>query len=228
MLPLLVCSLAVTSTRLAAGVPAATAAASVAATAEALAATGCVRVNGALSAETSDALVALVNDELDAALDSMRNAEDALDMGGSSLARFGNVLKRKQRHDLKLDLSPPVRLAVSELVDSLGPTLASCLGGHDAVLYELAALVSDPGSPQQPFHPDTPFREDQGVAVLTAFVALQQIDGAMGPTTFMPGTHTAEAHAAFNAGDDGEARLALLRSRPCWRATLEVSSGALF
>ena len=51
-------------------------------------------------------------------------------------------------------------------------SLEECLGG-DAVLYELAALVSEPGAPPQPFHPDT--RYDPALAVLTCFVALQPI-----------------------------------------------------
>ena len=76
------------------------------------------------------------------------------------------------------------------------PHSPQCLGA-DAVLYELAALISDPGAPAQPFHPDTPFLDEQGVAVLTAFVALQPIDETMGPTRFLPASHTAKDHAAL-------------------------------
>ena len=110
----------------------------------------------------------------------------------------------------------------------LRPAFVACLG-EGAQLYELAALISDPGSPQQPFHPDTPYRDDQGVAVLTAFIALQPVDETMGPTLFVPGSHTAEAHAAFNQRDDGgDARLAVLRRQPVWRAALGAGDVALF
>ena len=60
---------------------------------------------------------------------------------------FGNVLRRENRHDLKLDLTPPVAQAIGEVLETLGPTLAEKLGGEDAVLYECAALISDPRAP---------------------------------------------------------------------------------
>ena len=54
------------------------------------------------------------------------------------------------------------------------------------------------GAPRQPLHADTP-RSDAPV-LLTAFLALQDIDEDMGPTTFLPGTHAdAEAHAALSS-----------------------------
>ena len=64
-------------------------------------------------------------------------------------------------------------------------------------LYELSALVSEPGAPRQPIHPDNPHQER--APLLTCFVALQDISAPMGPTIFLPGTNTAEAHAAYEA-----------------------------
>ena len=96
----------------------------------------------------------------------------------------------------------------------LRPLIGGALGA-DAELFELAALVSDPRSPRQPVHPDTPFRRGDGAAVYTAFVALQDVDEAMGPTAVIPKTHTEEAHARFNDKDDGgRERVALLRETP--------------
>lgn len=40
-------------------------------------------------------------------------------------------------------------------------------------LFELAALISDPRAPRQPVHPDTPFRQGEAAAAVTAFIALQ-------------------------------------------------------
>ena len=58
------------------------------------------------------------------------------------------------------------------------------------------------------------WRTDAGATILTAFCALQDIDATMGPTLFLPATHTAEAHAdfftyetfdlVFDSGDDEE------------------------
>ena len=77
-------------------------------------------------------------------------------------------------------------------------------------LYELAALISDPGSQRQPLHSDFPYREGEGAAIVVAFVALQDVEPDMGPTDIIPRTHTAEAHARFNGGE----RLALIREYP--------------
>ena len=43
-------------------------------------------------------------------------------------------------------------------------------------LYELAALISDPGSRAQPLHADFPYREGEGAAIVIAFVALQDVE----------------------------------------------------
>ena len=189
---------------------------------------GVVRINGALSSPVGATLLAHVNDALEVALRRM-SKEASLDLGDNVLVRyFGNVMEKVNRHDLKLELTPPVRAAVLELLDTLYPVFKAHLG-EDAMLYELAALVSDPGSPRQPLRPDTPCRSDQGTAVLTAFVALQDIDESMGPTSFLPSSHNAEAHAAFNNVENGAAtRIALLRSRPCWRGLLKSGDLNLF
>ena len=83
-------------------------------------------------------------------------------------------------------------------------------------LYELAALISAPGSRAQPLHADFPYREGEGAAIVIAFVALQDVEPDMGPTDILPRTHTAEAHARFN----GAERLALVRECPNTRGLL--------
>jgi ectoine hydroxylase-related dioxygenase (phytanoyl-CoA dioxygenase family) len=87
------------------------------------------------------------------------------------------------------------------------PFLERATGGEKARLCEFAALVSDPGSARQPVHPDTNYRRDR--CVVTSFVALQDVESDMGPTVFIPGSHTASAHLAFReAGETGGAALA--------------------
>ncbi len=169
---------------------------------------GFVRIERALSAPTASALLEHVNAELE----SKRRAAEA-DLGAQTTS-FGEVLMRENRYDLLLDLDVPVVAAVAEALTSLKPVMAGALGA-DAELFELAALVSDPRSPRQPVHPDTPYRAGEGAAIVTAFLALQDVDASMGPTAVIPRTHTAEAHERFNNKDDGgRERVALLREYP--------------
>jgi Phytanoyl-CoA dioxygenase (PhyH) len=77
-------------------------------------------------------------------------------------------------------------------------TIAAGLSSDQAVLYELSCLISDPGSQRQVVHPDNPYvigRTEP--TLLTCFVALQDVSLTMGPTVFLPRTHTALQHAAF-------------------------------
>ena len=85
----------------------------------------------------------------------------------------------------------------------------------DAVLYELSCLISDYGSHRQVVHPDNPFRVSSTPnsnsnstndptasttipTLLTCFIALQDIvNEEMGPTIFLPNTHTQYAHEQF-------------------------------
>jgi hypothetical protein len=179
---------------------------------------GLLRLTHALDGSTAEALASHINASLAAALEAVRRGEVESE-------RFGGVLCRSHRYDLKLALEPPVGRAVEEVLRrGLRPLLQRLLG-EGATLFELAALVSDPGAPCQLVHPDiafdaaTPMRpgeeEQQGrgqgpgwrqrqrqwerPGVVTAFVAVQEVAEDMGPTTFLPRTHTRAAHAAFEA-----------------------------
>lgn len=118
------------------------------------------------------------------------------------------------------------------MVSRLRPALNELLG-DDAELFELAALVSDPGAPRQPMHPDTTRRKDapegaDAPAVVTAFVALQDVDEEMGPTVFLPRSQRAEAHAAFYADDASVAKSELLRTAPQALGLLRTGDASLF
>lgn len=133
------------------------------------------------------------------------------------------------------------------MVLRLRPMLGDVLG-DDAELFELAALVSDPGAPRQPMHPDTTRQKDApgdggegasagGVggegdapAVVTAFVALQDVDEEMGPTVFLPRSQSAEAHAAFYADDasGSTTKAELLRTAPQALGLLRTGDASLF
>lgn len=84
---------------------------------------------------------------------------------------FGEVLCRRNRTDLPLAVGDPlVRGAIEDALRVVGPCLARSVGRH-AVLYECAALVTDPGAPRQQIHPDTPWA--RSAQAVTTFVALQ-------------------------------------------------------
>ena len=123
-------------------------------------------VNRVISPSAASTLLEFVNQEL------TKQREQVMDGSTAESMRFGDVLSRENRFDLKLDLDPPVREALNEAIESIKPVFAGTLG-EDAELFELAALISDPRSPRQPVHPDTPFRQGEGAAAITAFVALQ-------------------------------------------------------
>ena len=180
-----------------------------------LAADGVLRVNSVLSPSTAVALLAHVNAELAA----RRQAADQ-----RYFARTDTL--GANRYDLLIEIpAPPVRAALAELLPRLAPIIGGTLGA-DATLFELAALVAEPGAARQPSHPDT--RHDRSAAVcpdgtaviVTVFVALQAVEPTMGPTCFVPRTHTADAHARAHAGL--ESRRALLRESPNHIGTLGV------
>jgi len=149
------------------------------------------------------------------------------------IQRFADVLLKKDRCDLTIPLGDDI---VSDALDealrnsAAGQTIASILS-EDAVLYELSCLMSDPGSQRQVIHPDTPFIEGKGPVLYTCFIALQDVLLDMGPTTWLPGTHTAEAHEAFMDSDSstGESRKDdLIRNKPAVLGTLSKGSCAIF
>lgn len=84
--------------------------------------------------------------------------------------------------------------------------------GNYASLWELNCFMSNSGARRQLVHADNvclepvPGLQGHGKEpiLLTCFIALQDIDATMGPTVWMPGTHTIEAHNRFfETGRDG-------------------------
>ena len=76
------------------------------------------------------------------------------------------------------------------------------------MLHELASVLGR-GRAAAVVHPDVEATAKPRCALLTAFVALQDVDADMGPTVFLPGTHARAVHrapAVLRA--DGEARTA--------------------
>jgi len=78
-------------------------------------------------------------------------------------------------------------------------------------LYEFAAVITDPGSDRQQIHPDLPHRKEAPLYVV--FLALQDITEAMGPTTFLLGTHTHEERLKFEDYSQKDEQLSNSNSR---------------
>jgi len=112
--------------------------------------------------------------------------------------RFAKCLLSDHRDDLLLPLTTVVQQALQHILEDVGDVFEHSLG-PDATLFELAALISDPGSARQNVHPDHACsdKDNNKPLVLTCFVALQTIDADMGPTVWIPQTHTTDMHARF-------------------------------
>ena len=180
---------------------------------------GVVLLKDALSASSA----ATLREEI---LERRSKAYAAVDGGEDWRLYFADVLLKSNRCDLLLPLKEGgMQKALRELLQNskLANVIVSTIG-EDATLYELAALISEPGAPRQPVHPDNPHQENP--PLLTCFVALQDISVSMGPTTFLPRTHTAAAHAEFD--DHVNQRDSMLENRPNVVALLKAGEAALF
>ena len=93
----------------------------------------------------------------------------------------------------------------------------------DGEFYELASVITDPGSIRQQIHPDLPYQKEPPLYVI--FVALQDINENMGPTTFLLKTHTSQQNELFNdyAQKDDQ-----LRNADSRIATLQKGDAVLF
>ena len=101
-----------------------------------------------------------------------------------------------RRYDLRLHFRGAVKAAVVSAVKALRPAVAELLT-DDALVCELACLITDPGAARQRLHADTTF-DDRGF-LLSAFIALQDVDSDMGGTIVVPGTANRAGHESMKA-----------------------------
>ena len=168
--------------------------------AAALRADGVALVERVVSPSVASVLLNQINTRLSA---EVHRCHDAAPRVREPL--LGDILCKQGRYDLKLDLSVhPVCEALEAVVQAVGVQVASVLGPHPD-LWELGALIADDGAQQQPVHPDTPW--SRAATVVTCTVALQDVlSPAMGPTIYLPRTHTDRSRSAewgvASMGDD--------------------------
>ena len=181
--------------------------------------------------------VAMADELREYVFDLRKRSEEQVQSGKvRQIERFADVLLKENRCDLTIPIEDEI------VVDALlhvfqktpvGKMMSSMLG-KQAGLYELSCLISDNGSNRQVVHPDTPCTSDDDEAVLyTCFIALQDIDLSMGPTTWLPETHTTKAHDLFKddyvpASSGESSKDKLLRTTPSVLGVLPKGSCAIF
>ena len=182
---------------------------------------GVVRVDGVLTPEIAEDLRAFVLNVREEAFAALERGDEGAEGG------FAQCLMASQRCDLQLPLdAPEVAAALRCLLCGAGGKVSNLMAAHfgeQSTLFELAALISEPGAPRQTLHPDTPLQDDAPLA--TAFIALQDVSEDMGPTTFIPGSHLEELHDRF---DDDDERDEMLRTSKCSVALLNAGDASVF
>lgn len=185
---------------------------------------GVVRIDNVLPKELATEIRSIVY--------KMRAESEQLFQEGklkNRLERFADVLLKENRCDMTIPIGPEwVAKALHSILvqSSVGITMQKLLG-KDAVLYELSCLMSDPNSQRQVVHPDTPCSStDEDPVLYTCFVALQDITIDMGPTTWIPKTHTLEMHQKFQESDSTKDQL--LSTQPSVLGLLPQGSCAIF
>ena len=109
----------------------------------------------------------------------------------------------------------------------LGDLFAKMCGGEPAKLWDFFALRTEAGAQRQQIHADTPYQKVP--PLFCAFIALQDITLAMGPTCFIPGTHKRTAmRKQFDNGLFDGGRSEMLAAARAEYALLSAGDAAFF
>lgn len=183
--------------------------------------TGFARVNNVLSPETSKALRESIVSDFD------RRKEAAKEDMVMEARYFKSIIYPDKRWDYKLDFEPPVRQALEEALELVQPTLEKTIG-EDAVLFSLAAYVTDPGSPRQPIYFDKgAFESEDEASVVTVAVALQDVANETG-LGYIPTTNTFRMHEQFKDPEDGQRkRIELYRNVPLYHEKVAIGDATI-
>lgn len=157
---------------------------------------GCCMVPNVLPSPLCDEMAGIVDGLLNEVLERLDREPNEAARKELRLSDLGSVHGEELRWDLKLPMNSQVRNAVEVMVQSMG-SLIEDLVSRDAILAELACIVSDPGAKQQPLHADTLRIGSACAPSLTLFVPLQDTGASMGPTIVCQGTHNLESHVSL-------------------------------
>jgi hypothetical protein len=165
---------------------------------------GCVSVKGVLSENVANELLRFIDEESCRCKDDVSSGKVDFDsrFGGVNCRGLDGLFGRRQ--DLFLPMtSAIVYKGVQEVIRCLSPLLCSTVT-LDGMIHEVSSIVADPGAPRQCIHTDTivlpcpQYPTASMEPLYTIFVALHDIEDAMGHTTFLPRTHTPQAHLLWN------------------------------
>jgi len=191
---------------------------------------GVLGMQKVISGETCDELLTYINKDSDHAKADVLAGRIEFD------EKFGGVNCRGKgqfglRQDQWLPMSGIVQKAAAEAMANMKPLLERTVTMQGA-LHELSSLVSDPGAPRQCVHADTivlpspQFPSASMEPLYTFFIALQDVEDNMGHTTFIPRTHTADAHLLWNLGQ--KQKDSLIASLPAVMSSLKKGDVAIF
>jgi hypothetical protein len=204
---------------------------------------GVVRLSRALSESTCDSLRKSICKSLDAAVlegrDMVAGRTEGFGNFGTGFG-FGASRMREKRWDMYLPIDGEYRATLDELLLGKDAKLGNLFremmfeGGDSnadenksgSELFDWSSFTSDPGAARQPVHPDNRFQPEP--PILTAFVALQDVTEAMGPTIFLPGTHSAIAHDQFNNLGSDDDKDELLATSSYEKAILSKGDTVIF
>ena len=197
--------------------------------AKALERDGVLRINNALSMKTCQALRLHILQEIKSVYALYEDS--LLDNSVSPFVvedYYGIEPSRSCRSDLLLSMQPcAVSMALQELFDESNGKLRALyetLVTNKGVMYELAGVVTSPGSARQCIHPDLPYQHPAPLYVV--FVALQDVTSSMGPTTFLKGSNTLAAKDAYCNGE--ETLDALISDSHIVEATMKMGDLVVF
>ena len=180
---------------------------------------GVARIDRVISTDTCKELLEFVRTELASSLESTERKELEVE------SIFSSSLSAENRWDFKLPPSNIVFSALKILLKEgslVGDTLIALLG-PDAELFELAAFVTVKGAGRQVMHSDTLWSKLP--CLFTCTLALQDVTPEMGPTVFIPASHTREVHRVF---DNSKKVNSFLQSTPHLLSTLSTGSVAIY
>ena len=181
---------------------------------DALQADGLLHVKGLLSQRIIASLAEHTQQSMAKALAMVRTGQ------ASATALFAEHLllgtQCGKRQDFKLPLDHLVSEALSQALSVLGSVLMMLLG-ESAELFELSALQSGPGTPQQDLHADFPPYGAHDVVGFVVFVSMADQTPEMGPTIFLPKTHTRTFHQSLPSVYYDRTFEGLPRIAPCLR-----------
>ena len=183
---------------------------------------GVARVASVLSHQTAQDMYNFVLQELSTSCAAVKADPTTKHFYFSRHIRQTRASKEEPQTRWELQL-PWRNLTAKVLTQLLQGPLGSAfaeLAGEDAELWEFTALVAGPGAVAQQLHCDVRSEEP---ALFTAFVALQDVEHTMGPTRFLPETHTTKAHLRFAAD-----KSRFLNTVPSRVALLHAGDAALY